>query len=346
MSIVRHPIVQLTLARLREFFREWEALFWVYGFPLGMTIVLGFAFRNQPPEPVAVDVAAGPGATTTAVALNAGGKLKATVREPAECVRRLRVGKTPLVVVPAGAGAELRYDPERPEARAARDLADDALQRAAGRRDVAPIADSARTEPGARYLDFLVPGLLGMGLMGGGLWGVGYAVVDLRIRKVLKRFLATPMARWHFLAAMLLSRLVFLAPEVFTLLAFARFAFDVRVQGSGWLTAGLILLGATMFAGIGLLIASRARTVEAINGLMNFVLLPMWVGSGIFFSTERYPDAAQPFIKALPLTALLDALRPVMQEGAGLADIWRPTLLMAAYAVGSFWLALRIFRWS
>ncbi len=344
--MMRHPLTQLLLARVREFLREPEAVFWVYGFPLAMTIVLGFAFRNQPADAVAVDVEDGPAAARRAAALNAGGKVQATVRAPAECARRLRVGKTPLVVSGDGAEATLRFDPDRTEARAARDLAHDALQRAAGRRDAATIAEVPQREPGGRYIDFLVPGLLGMGIMGGGLWGVGFVTVDLRIRKLLKRFLATPMDRKHFLGSLMLSRLLFLAPEVVTLLAFSHFAFGVRVQGAWWLVAATILLGAVMFAGLGLLIASRAKTLEAVSGLMNLALMPMWVGSGIFFSTERFPAAAQPFIKALPLTALLDALRPVMQEGAGLADIWRPLLLMAGYTVGGFWLALKLFRWQ
>ena len=177
------------------------------------------------------------------------------------------------------------------------------------RRSAGESRREAMQEPGGRYIDFLVPGLLGMSLMGGGLWGVGFVTVDMRIRKVLKRFLATPMRKSDFLVGILISRLLFLVPEVLVLLLFARLAFGVVIQGSLLAVVVLILLGALTFAGIGLLVASRARTLEAVSGLMNLVMLPMWVLSGIFFSSERFPEAMQPFIKALPLTPLIDALR-------------------------------------
>jgi ABC-type multidrug transport system permease subunit len=185
-----------------------------------------------------------------------------------------------------------------------------------------------------------------MSLMGGGLWGVGFATVDLRIRKVLKRFLATPMRKTDFLASILLSRLIFLVPEVLVLLLFARLAFGVVIQGSLLALAALILVGALTFSGIGLLVASRARTLEAVSGLMNLVMLPMWVLSGIFFSSERFPEVAQPFIRALPLTPLINALRNVSLEGATLLAQWREVGILAAWGAVSFVLALRWFRWN
>jgi ABC-type multidrug transport system permease subunit len=200
-------------------------------------------------------------------------------------------------------------------------------------------------EPGGRYIDFLVPGLLGMSLMGGGLWGVGFVTVDMRIRKLLKRFLATPMRKSDFLAGIMLSRLLFMVPEVLVLLVFARVAFGVVIYGSLLNVIALVMLGATTFAGLGLLVASRARTLEAVSGLMNLVMLPMWMLSGIFFSSERFPDAVQPLIKVLPLTSLNEALRGVMQEGAALADLLPQIGLLAGWAVVSFALALRWFRW-
>lgn len=202
------------------------------------------------------------------------------------------------------------------------------------------------TEPGGRYIDFLVPGLLGMSLMGGGLWGVGFVTVDMRIRKLLKRLLATPMRKSHFLAGIMLSRLLFMVPEVLVLLIFARFAFGVVNQGSVISLVLLILLGAFSFAGIGLLVASRAKTLEAVSGLMNLVMLPMWVLSGIFFSSDRFPEIAQPFILALPLTELINSSRAVMLEGATLASQAGNVAALAAWGSISFVLALRLFRWN
>ncbi len=172
------------------------------------------------------------------------------------------------------------------------------LQRAAGRLDKYQPSEREMLEPGGRYIDFLVPGLLGMSLMGGGLWGVGFVIVDMRIRKLLKRFLATPMKKRDFLAGIMLSRLIFLIPEVLFLLVFAWLAFGVAIHGSLLAVLLLVLLGAFTFSGIGLLVASRAKTMEAVSGLMNLVMLPMWMLSGIFFSSERFPEAAQPFIKS------------------------------------------------
>ncbi len=345
------PLGQLILARIREFYREPEALFWVYGFPILIVVALGIAFRNKPVERITVDVQqVGEGEAGTELVRKALTKEKGFVvrfDDEAACRLRLRTGKTDLVVVPAGGerGYTYAFDPTRPESVLARGKVDDALQRAAGRKDLLPVADQELDEPGGRYIDFLIPGLLGMSLMGGGLWGVGFATVDLRLRKVLKRFLATPMRKADFLAAILLSRLLFLVPEMVVMLLFARVAFGVVVQGSLLAMTALILLGALAFAGIGLLVASRARTLEAVSGLMNLVMLPMWVLSGIFFSSERFPEAAQPFIKALPLTPLINGLRAVSLEGASLASQWREVSILAAWAAGSFALALRWFRW-
>jgi ABC-type multidrug transport system permease subunit len=238
------------------------------------------------------------------------------------------------------------YDFTRKESLLARNAVEDALQRAAGRRDAFTATDRNFDEPGGRYIDFLVPGLLGMSLMGGGLWGVGYVIVDMRIRKLLKRFLATPMPRSHFLAAILTSRLLFLLPEVLVLLAFARFVFGVQSQGGLVGVLVFILLGAIAFAGIGLLVASRARTLESVSGLMNLVMLPMWVLSGIFFSSDRFPAAVQPYIKLLPLTMAIDGLRGVMIDGLAAWSQPKELFGLAIWATVSFALALRLFRWN
>lgn len=271
------------------------------------------------------------------------------VNDAATCRVRLRTGKTELVVVPPGDGESAYhyyFDPTRPESLLARSKVDDALQRADGRHDPLPVADQELNEPGGRYIDFLVPGLLGMSLMGGGLWGVGFVTVDMRIRKLLKRLLATPMRKGDFLAAIMLSRLTFMVPEMILIVLFAWLAFGVVIRGSLAAVAVLILLGGFTFSGLGLLVASRAKTMEAVSGLMNLVMLPLWVLSGIFFSAERFPGAAQPFIKALPLPPLIDALRAVMQEGASLTSQLGRVAVLAAWGIVTFVLALRWFRWS
>ena len=341
------PLVQLVLARLREFYREPEAVFWVYGFPLLMATALGIAFRNQPVEKSNVDVVAAEGSDGHAEVLRKSERFVVRASGEAEARSRLRTGKTDLVVLSDASGTQAYlFDPARKESVLARSAVDDALQRGAGRTDPLKTSDVKFDEPGGRYIDFLVPGLLGMSLMGGGLWGVGFVIVDMRIRKLLKRFLATPMKKTDFLAAIMISRLLFLLPEVLVLLAFSRVAFGVRTYGSVLAVLLLILLGAVAFAGIGLLVASRAKTLEAVSGLMNLVMLPMWVLSGIFFSSDRFPEAAQPVIKLLPLTLVIDALRAVMLEGATLASQSFAVAGLAIWAAVSFMLALRWFRWQ
>ncbi len=344
-----HPLFGLVAARLREFIREPEAIFWVYIFPLCLMVALGVAFRNRPVETLRVAVVAGPQASEIAAALSADPRFRVQVQPEDRARLALRTGRADLVIeTPAGSTGRLQYayDATRPESVLARTAADDRLQRAAGREDRIAAADRPATEPGGRYIDFLVPGLIGMGLMGGGLWGVGYAIVDMRIRKLLKRYVATPMPRSHFLASVILSRLVFTIPETLLLLVCARLLFDVACYGSYLVLLGLIVLGSLQFSGIGLLVASRARTIEAVSGLMNAVMLPMYIGSGIFFSTERFPEAVQPALLLLPLTPLLNAMRKVMLEGVGLVGVAPEMAVVTLWAAATFVLALRWFRWT
>jgi ABC-type multidrug transport system permease subunit len=344
-----HPLGQLVLARLREFLREPAAIFWVYVFPLIMVLALGVAFRNRPAEQISVDVIKDDGSQSVLSILSSDPRFRAEELDEQACRRRLRTGKTDLIVA-VGGGEEPLYeyffDPTKPGSLLARNAVDDSLQRAAGRTDIAESRDHEVSEPGGRYIDFLVPGLLGMGLMGGGLWGVGFAIVDMRIRKLLKCFLATPMKRSHFLAAVMISRLLFTVPEVLMLLVFSRLVFGVVNHGSYFAVTALIVLGAVEFSGIGLLVASRAQTLETVSGIMNLVMLPMWIGSGIFFSTDRFPEFVQPLIKALPLTPAIDALRGVMLEGATLTSIGLDVGIMSLWTVVTFALALRLFRWN
>jgi ABC-2 type transport system permease protein len=344
-----NPLFELTAMRVREFLREKEAVFWVFVFPVLMTFALGIAFRNTAPDktPVAIEAAATDSRVSEiASVLTQSPDLNATVMSPEDASQALRSGKVAIVVKPGNDSFEYRFDPTRPESRTARLQVDDVLQRGKGRSDVVKVGDEQVTEPGARYVDFLVPGLIGMNLMGSGLWGLGFTVVIARSRKLLKRFAATPMKRSHYLLSFILSRLVFLVLEVGAVVVFAIVAFGFTVRGS-WLSLALtIVIGGFTFSGIGLLVAARPTTIEGVSGLMNFIMLPMWLLSGTFFSSERFPQVLQPFIKALPLTALNDVLRAVMNEGASLSANWIPIAILLAWCLISFVVALKIFRWQ
>jgi len=342
---VRGPLAELTLARIRELTREPEAVFWVFVFPILLTAILGLAFRSRPPEALPVAVVAGPHANTDLAVLSTASDLKPSILPEGEARQALARGRV-VLVVSSGDAPVYSYDPTQPESRAARLAVDAALQRAAGRADAFTPGQAQLIEPGTRYVDFLVPGLLGMNLMGTGMWGIGFSLVVARNGNLLKRLIAAPARRSHLLGAQLVSRLIFLIPEAGALLLFARFALGVPLRGSVLLLAGVSLLGALTFSGLGLLTAARPRTIEGVSGIMNLVMVPMWIFSGIFFSTERFPAGMQPFVQALPLTALNGALRGVMLEGTGLTPLLPELALLAAWGTVSFVLALKFFRWQ
>lgn len=337
-----HPLWQLTLVRFREFIREPEALFWVFVFPLLLAAGLGLAFRNTPAETVAVGVvAAHQPAFDDAPALDV--EAFPTVGDGLDA---LSEGKVALLVERAADGSIVyHYDDTNPEGRDARLRVDIAVQQSAGRKDPVAAEDRLIREAGSRYIDFLVPGLLGMNLMGGSIWGMGFAIVDARRRKLLKRLIATPMPRHYFLMSFLIARLAMLVVEVGAFVGFAVLVFGVPVRGSLLLLAGVCVFGTLAFGALGLLLSSRARTIEAASGLMNLAMLPMWILSGVFFSSQRFPDIVQPIINALPLTALNDALRATMLQGATLAEITPQIGVLAAWLLVCFPVALKLFRW-
>ncbi len=365
-------LLELTRARILEFVREPEAVFWVFVFPVLMAVALGIAFRAQgaPRTPVAL-LAGGPPARQAELEqkLRASSRLDVRVLDADAAALALRKTKVEVIVgldaVTGDADAGLaaattdgavatdgpppltyRYDGARAEGRAARLLVDDVVQRAWGRDDVLRARDEDTPRRGARYIDFLIPGLIGLNLMGSGLWGIGFSVVSARTNKLLKRLAATPMRRGDYLASIALSRLLFLGLEVVAIMGAGRLLFDVEVQGQVAALALVALLGALAFGGIGLLVAARPRTVEAVSGWMNLVQLPMWLLSGTFFSYERFPPFALPIIRALPLTALNDALRAIVNDGASLGQVAAPVLILIAWGLTGFVIAVRIFRWQ
>ena len=342
---IHSPFTELTLARIRELMREPEAIFWVFVFPIVLAGILGVAFRNRPADRIPIAVVAGPHAEARTAALGGEPDLEPRVLPEVEARQALARGHV-VLVVSADDTPEYRYDPTQPESRGARLAVDAALQGAAGRKDAFTAARSETIEPGGRYVDFLVPGLLGMNLMGTGMWGIGFSLVVARNGNLLKRLIAAPVRRSHLLGAQLASRLLFLVPEAGALLLFAYFVLGVPLRGSVLLLVGVSFVGALAFSGLGLLTAARPRTIEGVSGIMNFVMVPMWIFSGIFFSTDRFPSAMQPFVQALPLTALNDALRGVMLEGAGLVPLIPELAILSAWGMVTFVLALKFFRWQ
>ena len=340
----------LLAARMRELKREPEVLFWVFAFPLLLALGLGIAFRNKPADTTSVVIVSGPDAQSTLEMLQHSpqhASIRAEIANEPQALKSFRLGKYDLVITANGKNNfEYRYDPARPESVLSRTQVNDALQSAAGRKDSIPTTAVTSSEPGSRYIDFLIPGLLGMNLMNAGMWGVGFALVDMRQRKLLKRFVATPMRRSDFLMAIATSRIIMMIIEVLLMLTFGVLLFHMLVLGS-WLSILFLgFLGSATFGSLGLLTASRAQKLETISGLINLVMMPMWIFSGVFFSYERFPAVVQPFIRLLPLTALNDALRATILEGTPL--IAQPARLAVLLVWGgiSFILAVRWFRWT
>jgi len=343
-----HPLWQLVLCRIRVFYRQPEAVFWTYGFPLVMLTAMGLAFREESKETILVDVV-GPQAAAFEAKLSKDPRFK--IKQPAanEWRKRLQTGKTNLVVETGESASELPrfwFEPYRAESVLARESVKNAILQSELPPEAANFAESHLEEIGSRYIDFLLPGMVGMNLMGGGMWGIGFVVVDMRVRKLLKRLQATPMRRSDFLLSLMLVRLLFAVFDMGFLTLFGHYAFGVQCRGSLIELAAVMLVGGASFAGIGLLVACRAQTTETISGLMNLVMLPMWILSGVFFSSARFPEITQPIIQALPLTALINALRGVMLDGEGLFALWQPLLLLVAWGAVSFTIALRSFRWT
>jgi ABC-type multidrug transport system permease subunit len=334
---------------MKELWREPEVIFWVFVFPLLLALGLGIAFRNKPADITDIAIVANTQAPHVLELLQHSPEkdaIRAQVVDAATAFDQFRLGKYALVITADENGLHYRYDPARPESVLARTQVDNALQTAAGRSSPLKTEATQSSEPGARYIDFLIPGLLGMNLMNSGMWGIGFAIVDMRQRKLLKRFVASPMRRTDFLLALGSSRLVLMLIEVGLLLGFGVLAFHMRIEG-GLLAILLIgAIGAVSFGGIGLLTASRATKIESVSGLINLVMMPMWIFSGVFFSYERFPAVVQPLIKALPLTALNDALRAVILQGASLGSQWPRIAILALWGGVSFVLALKWFRWN
>jgi ABC-2 type transport system permease protein len=367
---VTHPAwLELTLARMREFLRERGAVFWAFGFPVLLSLGLGLAFRErQPPLPRVAHDGQQAWLAEALAALVEAGKIELVEASGEVLARGLRIGSIDLAVrgveQPEAAGAEPRpaevlapgavetgrsleysFDPDRDEARRARLAVDDALQRGFGRQDPLAAADSTYSSR-TRYIDFLFPGMIGMTLMGSCMWGLGYNIVLMRKRRQLKRLAATPMPRSTFLVGMFLSRATFLTLEVLSLLLFGWLLFDIHIEGASAAAFLVALLGSAAFSGIAVLIAARVETLEAANGWINLVTLPMWIFSGIFFSYERFPEALHLPLSLLPLSALNDGLRGVINEGASLVGIARELGILSAWAVLTFALASRRFRWQ
>lgn len=348
MAEPRRALFALTKVRVLIFLREPEAVFWVFVFPLVLAVVLGFAFDGD--EATTAVVAVPQGIEGDALVARLERAPNCEVRRVADALEgetAVRMARVDLFLDPVeGNLPTLVRQPGRPESELARLRVLRVLEGRGPEISPAVASDRALDERGSRYLDFLFPGLIGLNILGTGVWGVGFAVADLRSKKLFKRLLVTPVRRSEILLSFVAARAVWLGLELVVLLSFGVWALGVPLNGSIVALGLLAFVAGLTCAGLGLLGASRVRTIEGASGVMNLIMMPMWLGSGVFFSYERFPEVLHPVLALLPLSPVNDGLRAVMLEGAGVADVAQEIAIIGAWGVLAFVGALKLFRWK
>jgi ABC-2 type transport system permease protein len=262
-----------------------------------------------------------------------------------EAMKFLKRGTINVLLVDLKDSLEYHFDPMNSDA----ELTYLKLSNIVGKGEVISAKAISEIKPltvtGTRYIDFLVPGLITMGVMMSSMWGISYGIIEKRSKKLLRRLVATPMKKSHFLIALITVRILMNFIESSVLLIFALFAFKMSIQGSISALILTYLAGNIAFAGIAVFASSHTSNTEVGNGLINFVVFPMMVLSGIFFSYQNFPDWSLPVIKNLPLTMLTDGVRSIINEGAGYHEVALPILILLSVGVLFFTAGLKIFKW-
>ena len=338
---------ELLLLQWRTFSREPGVLFWALAFPIILSGLLGAAFKKKGDQPLPVIfVASSPqeeaAAHTLAETLPKGSLLTVSVESEAQATLSLKRGRAVMAVLHPAEPKSRRFllDPSNNESELALRRCRGALAGEAKAEDI-EILDAK----GSRYIDFVLPGLFASSVINSCLWGVGWVLIDYRQKKFLRRMVATPMKKWQFFASLVMGRMVFLSIEFGTLFGFARWFFDVEIQGSHLAFLMVMLSGMLGFFGLASLIASRTSNPQVGIGLINALTLPMFVVSGMFFSYERFPAIVQPVLRYFPPTMMVDTLRSVMNEGAGLAQAWPACLGLALMGAVFMAIGQKMFRW-
>lgn len=340
-------VKELLLLQWRTFSREPGVLFWALAFPIILSGLLGMAFKKKGMQPLPVIFISESAEESERIVkltstLKPGALLTVTVESAAQAAVSMRRGRAVLSVESPADASKRRFllDPGNSESELAMRRLKGWLAGEAMAADVVVL--SAK---GSRYIDFVLPGLFASSVINSCLWGVGWVLIDYRQKKFLRRMVATPLKKWHFFLALLLGRLAILAIEFATLFGFARYFFDVEIQGSHAAFAVVMLSGVLAFYGLAALIASRTKNPQVGIGLINAATLPMMVISGMFFSYERFPAAVQPVLARFPPTMMVDALRSVMNEGAGLGAVAPACLALSIMGGICLFIGNRYFRW-
>ena len=364
-------LFQLVISQFKLFFREPGVVFWSFGFPVVMAWILGIAFANKgeilrnvaivTENPAVVSALpkwlheksgtvdnqlSGEAELEWEVGMNAGDQARFRFRAMSEeeAVLALKRGQISLWIEGSPeTNLSYRFDPDNADARLTYLLLETAFREKKSselKAEIRPL-----TIVGIRYVDFLIPGLMAMSIMNACLWGIGWNLIELRIKKLLRRIVATPLRKSIFLISHGLNRMILSAAEMLLLYIFAYFYFDIRIQGSLLALALVFLSGYCAFAGIAILISSRVQNTQSGNGMINIVTMPMFILSGIFFSYHNFPDWLIPYVEVLPLTMLTNSLRGIITEGIGLAQVIQPSLGLFGIGAVCFALGLKLYLW-
>ena len=368
--ITNHQLYRLIAAHFMEIIREPSVIFWGVVFPILMAWGLGIAFtqkggvqaklaivkeiiekdQNHQTKLIAY-------LSTNAVMKDSSysivlkneklGDATLTFVETSwsNAFSLLKKGKVSVIIEDQPTVSKYHFDPANAEAKAAYQLASNLaaggqLSYAANQSDIEPFTIS-----GTRYVDFLIPGLLAMGIMMACSWGISYTIIERRSKKLLRRMVATPMKKSNLLFALITARFSMNLAEALLLFLFGWFYFGVKVQGSWPALIVLFIAGNIAFSGISILVSSRTSNTEVGNGLINAIVTPMMVVSGVFFSYHNFPDWTLPVIQYLPLTMIADSFRSIFNEGAGFLDVWREALVLTVIGTVSFIIGLKVFKW-
>jgi ABC-2 type transport system permease protein len=366
---------QLTLALLREIIREPGVLFWGILFPILMSLGLGLAFTKKADIVRKVAVSrlneiSDKGTSELYRFLEMKCKKQQSgVKEDFnwqyelkddklgntlflfyemdwnEAMVMLKRGTVNLILKSDYGKTEYHFDPVNSDA----ELTYLKLRNIIGSGEVLGIKNTSEIKPltitGTRYIDFLVPGLITMGVMMSTMWGISYGLIEKRSKKLLRRLVATPMKKSHFLIALITVRIGMNLIEALILLLFALITFNITIQGSISAFIFMFIAGNIAFAGIAVFVSSHTSNTEVGNGLINAVVMPMMILSGIFFSYHNFPDWSVKVIQVLPLTMLTDGIRSIFNEGAGFNEVVIPVMILSATGIIFFGSGLKMFKW-
>jgi ABC-2 type transport system permease protein len=368
-KLINHQLYRLIVAHIKEIVREPAVLFWGIGFPILMAWGLGIAFSTKkemnreiaviyqnPTVSIQKSVLADiiehyPGKQKGDYLLplrnEKTGDINLTFHECTldEAHVLLKKGTISLIVEVSQDKIHYNFDPANAEAQLLYQLVKGVVYNgpqyyASHQDEIKPL-----TVSGTRYIDFLIPGLLAMGIMMSSSWGISYTLIERRSKKLLRRMVATPMKKSNLLIALITARFIMNVIEAVLLYLFAWLYFDIQIQGNPVALLALFIAGNMAFAGISVLISSHTANPEVGNGLINAVVTPMMVVSGIFFSYSHFPEWTIPVIRHLPLTMLADGVRSIFNEGAGLMEVWREVLILCTTGLVTFVIGLKVFKW-